>query len=94
MGAARYQKYIPRMHVVVTGAAGFIGSHTCERLVAQGHRVTGLDSFDGYLYPPEVKEGGEVVAWAGTELAKMGGLTRREITLGVLVVSFAESHAH
>ena len=43
------------MHVVVTGAAGFIGSHTCERLVAAGHRVTGLDSFDGYLYPAEVK---------------------------------------
>jgi UDP-glucuronate 4-epimerase len=43
------------MHVVVTGAAGFIGSHTCERLVAAGHRVTGLDSFDGYLYPSEVK---------------------------------------
>src|SRR5690348_4973294 len=43
------------MHVVVTGAAGFIGSHTCERLVANGHRVTGLDSFDGYLYPAEVK---------------------------------------
>jgi UDP-glucuronate 4-epimerase len=43
------------MHVVVTGAAGFIGSHTSERLVAAGHRVTGLDSFDGYLYPSEVK---------------------------------------
>lgn len=43
------------MHVVVTGAAGFIGSHTCERLVAAGHRVTGIDAFDGYLYPAEVK---------------------------------------
>jgi UDP-glucuronate 4-epimerase len=43
------------MHVVVTGAAGFIGSHTCERLVADGHRVTGIDAFDGYLYPAEVK---------------------------------------
>src|SRR5689334_5245615 len=43
------------MHVVVTGAAGFIGSHVCERLVAAGHRVTGLDGFDGYLYPAEVK---------------------------------------
>ncbi len=43
------------MHVVVTGAAGFIGSHTCERLVAAGHRVTGIDSFDGYLYPADVK---------------------------------------
>lgn len=43
------------MRIVVTGAAGFIGSHTCERLVAQGHEVIGLDSFDGYLYPAEVK---------------------------------------
>jgi UDP-glucuronate 4-epimerase len=43
------------MHVVVTGAAGFIGSHTVERLVARGHRVTGIDGFDGYLYPSEVK---------------------------------------
>ena len=43
------------MHIVVTGAAGFIGSHTCERLVARGHRVTGIDSFDGYLYPAEHK---------------------------------------
>lgn len=38
------------------------------------------------LYPPEVTEGGEVVAWAGEELARMGGLTRKEVMLGVLVV--------
>ena len=43
------------MHVVVTGAAGFIGSHTTERLVAAGHRVTGLDSFDSYLYSRDRK---------------------------------------
>jgi UDP-glucuronate 4-epimerase len=43
------------VHIVVTGAAGFIGSHTCERLIADGHRVTGVDSFDGYLYPADVK---------------------------------------
>jgi UDP-glucuronate 4-epimerase len=43
------------MHVVVTGSAGFIGSHVCERLVAQGHRVTGLDVFDEYLYPADLK---------------------------------------
>lgn len=43
------------MHVVVTGAAGFIGSHTAERLAAAGHRVTGLDSFDSYLYSAERK---------------------------------------
>ena len=43
------------MHIVVTGAAGFIGSHTCEALVAAGHRVTGVDVFDSYLYPADVK---------------------------------------
>lgn len=31
-------------HVLVTGAAGFIGSHTVERLLAAGHRVTGVDN--------------------------------------------------
>lgn len=43
------------MHIVVTGAAGFIGSHTCERLVSRGHRVTGVDVFDEYLYPAALK---------------------------------------
>lgn len=43
------------MRIVVTGAAGFIGSHTCERLVARGHEVVGVDSFDDYLYPAAVK---------------------------------------
>ncbi|HET6665734.1 MAG TPA: NAD-dependent epimerase/dehydratase family protein, partial [Intrasporangium sp.] len=33
---------------VVTGAAGFIGSHLCERLVADGWRVTGIDCFTDY----------------------------------------------
>ena len=32
-------------HVFVTGAAGFIGSHTVDRLLADGHRVTGADNF-------------------------------------------------
>jgi nucleoside-diphosphate-sugar epimerase len=43
------------MHCVVTGAAGFIGSHLCERLLADGHAVTGIDCFTPY-YPRPVKE--------------------------------------
>lgn len=37
------------MKTLVTGAAGFIGSHLCERLLADGHAVLGVDSFlDNY----------------------------------------------
>jgi len=32
-------------HVLVTGAAGFIGSHTVDQLLAAGHRVTAVDNF-------------------------------------------------
>ncbi|MGD9882504.1 MAG: NAD-dependent epimerase/dehydratase family protein, partial [Reyranella sp.] len=32
--------------IVVTGGAGFLGSHLCERLVGQGHRVICVDNFD------------------------------------------------
>ena len=39
---------------VVTGAAGFIGSHLCERLLADGWSVRGLDCFTDY-YSPERK---------------------------------------
>jgi UDP-glucose 4-epimerase len=42
------------MQLVVTGAAGFIGSWLSERLLALGHEVTGVDCLTDY-YPPEVK---------------------------------------
>lgn len=43
------------MNVLLTGAAGFIGSHLAERLIARGDRVVGFDSFDAF-YPRPVKE--------------------------------------
>jgi UDP-glucuronate decarboxylase len=33
------------MRIVVTGAAGFLGSHLCERLLDNGHEVIGVDNF-------------------------------------------------
>ena len=33
------------MRIVVSGAAGFIGSHFCDRLLAEGHTVVGIDNF-------------------------------------------------
>ena len=40
--------------VLVTGAAGFIGSHLTETLLARGNRVVALDNFDSY-YDPSIK---------------------------------------
>jgi len=33
------------MHILITGAAGFLGSHLCDRLLAEGHSVIGMDNF-------------------------------------------------
>ncbi|RWG97914.1 NAD-dependent epimerase/dehydratase family protein, partial [Mesorhizobium sp.] len=42
------------MTILVTGAAGFIGSHVCERLLARGDAVVGVDSMNAY-YDPALK---------------------------------------
>jgi len=43
------------MNVLVTGAAGFIGSHVCEHFIRQGHHVNGIDNFDDF-YPVAFKK--------------------------------------
>jgi UDP-glucuronate 4-epimerase len=43
------------MKVFITGAAGFIGSHLCERLLSKGHFVVGVDNFDPF-YDRRFKE--------------------------------------
>jgi UDP-glucose 4-epimerase len=43
------------MRIIVTGAAGFIGSHLCRRLLDEGCSVTGIDCFTDF-YPRWIKE--------------------------------------
>ncbi len=43
------------MKCLVTGAAGFIGSHLCRRLLGEGYHVEGIDSFHDF-YPKWIKE--------------------------------------
>ncbi len=40
--------------ILVTGGAGFIGSHLCERLLREGHHVICFDNFDSF-YDPNIK---------------------------------------
>jgi UDP-glucuronate 4-epimerase len=46
------------MKILVTGAAGFIGSHLAERLLQRGDEVIGLDNFNDY-YDPTRKRANE-----------------------------------
>jgi UDP-glucuronate 4-epimerase len=62
------------MRVVVTGAAGFIGSHLAEGLIAAGHEVVGIDAFTDY-YPRSLKEANLA------EIARLPGFTFHEIDL-------------
>lgn len=43
------------MKILITGAAGFIGSHLVDRLLEDGHQVLGLDNFNEF-YDPKLKE--------------------------------------
>ncbi|MBN1399527.1 MAG: NAD-dependent epimerase/dehydratase family protein [Anaerolineae bacterium] len=56
------------MRILVTGAAGFIGSHVCERLAELGHTVVGIDCFTPY-YAQALKElNARAIRAAGVEL--------------------------
>ncbi|WP_203296700.1 NAD-dependent epimerase/dehydratase family protein [Luteirhabdus pelagi] len=59
------------MKILVTGAAGFIGSHTAERLQEMGHEVIGVDNFAPY-YDVRLKErNAEVLQQKGVDILRL-----------------------
>jgi len=59
------------MKILVTGAAGFIGSHLAARLLAEGREVTGVDNLNPY-YDPRLKRArlGRLTAKPGFEFIR------------------------
>jgi len=43
------------MNILITGGAGFIGSHLSEKIIGLGHRVISIDNFNDY-YDPAIKD--------------------------------------
>ena len=69
------------MRVLVTGCAGFIGSHTTERLLAGGHQVRGVDCFTDN-YEPELKRANvAAIADAAFELVEADLVTADPVAL-------------
>jgi UDP-glucuronate 4-epimerase len=77
----------PTRTVLVTGAAGFIGSHVCDMLLASGHAVIGLDNFDPY-YPREEKENNLAEALASADFSFVEG----DIRDGDIVARILHEH--
>ena len=78
--------------VLLTGAAGFIGSHVAERLVARGDEVVGLDNFDAF-YPRETKEANVagLRRSPGFRLVE-GDIRDRDLVAGLLTSEMAVIH--
>jgi UDP-glucuronate 4-epimerase len=67
--------------VLVTGGAGFIGSHLCEKLLLLGHDVINIDNFNSY-YDPLLKRRNCIEAQAKQNYKLIQGDIRDKVLLG------------
>jgi UDP-glucuronate 4-epimerase len=77
------------LSLLVTGAAGFIGSHTVTAFARRGDHVVGLDSFDPYYDPARKRSNAREIAEDTPSVVMVEGDVRDEVLLGKL---FEEHH--
>lgn len=67
--------------VLITGAAGFIGSHLCRRVLAMGYSVIGLDNFDPF-YDPGIKRRniGDLLSFSDFQLIECDIRDQRKVS--------------
>lgn len=68
------------MKVLITGGAGFIGSHLAERLLRESHQITILDDFNNYYDPALKRANVEIVRRAGPAEAIEGDIRDTALT--------------
>ncbi len=79
------------LNILVTGAAGFIGSHTSEKLLARGHRVVGLDNLNDYYSPARKRANLEEIG--NHPQAQNFSFVQGDIRNRALLGSLAEEHS-
>ncbi len=82
------------MKILVTGAAGFVGSSLCDHLIARGDSVVALDNFNDYYSP--ARKRANLAACAASKGFRLveGDFVQREAMLGLLAAERPDAVAH
>lgn len=79
--------------ILVTGGAGFIGSHLCEALLRGGHTVVALDNFDEF-YAPSIKRSNLAEAVRHPRFSLVEGDTRNASTVATVIGDTVDAVVH
>lgn len=82
------------MRILVTGGAGFIGSHLCERLLNEGHVVSILDDLNDFYQPQLKRENLDAVRLAGPVAFHQGDICDPDTVASVIEADQPEAIVH